>query len=208
MDKFVRAGITLLSNAGNDYAAQQCLYELELSKATPTDISSYERYTGPVDFHNAAWTYATSTFQSWIKKGYIAKNSVGLTATQMGNDFETGKNPMMVSGSWWFGTFESEIKNFQWGTFLWPGNALNAGSGGNLFVAPKNAANKQLAYDFINHTLKPDVQKLLANNGAAPGTASTAGVTNPPNVQLIQNFQTLAGCHPPGYHPPQPNPPV
>src|SRR5258708_1419371 len=185
MDKFVRAGITLLSNAGNDYAAQQCLYELELSKATPTDISSYERYTGPVDFHNAAWTYATSTFQSWINKGYIAKNSVGLTATQMGNDFETQKNPMMVSGSWWFGTFESEIKNFQWGTFLWPGNALNAGSGGNLFVVPKNAANKQLAYDFINHTLQPDVESAPANHGAVPVSPSTSAVTAAQTIHLM-----------------------
>jgi len=206
MDKFVKAGITPLANAGNDYAAQQYLYELELSKATPTDISNYERYTGPVDFHNAAWTYATSTFQSWIQKGYIAKNSVGLTATQMGNDFETQKNPMMVSGSWWFGTFESEIKNFQWGTFLWPGNALNAGSGGNLFVVPKNAANKALAYDFINDTLRPDVESALANHGAVPVSTSTSGVTGAQNIQLIQNFQTLASSNGLAYYPDWPTP--
>jgi raffinose/stachyose/melibiose transport system substrate-binding protein len=206
MDKFVRAGITPLANAGNDYAAQQYLYELELSKATPQDISNYERYTGPVDFHDAAWTYATNTFQNWIKKGYIAKNSVSLTATQMGNDFETGKNPMMVSGSWWFGIFESGIKNFQWGTFLWPGNTLNAGSGGNLFVVPKNAANKQLAYDFINDTLQPDVESLLANNGAVPVSASTSGVTGAQNIQLIQNFQTLANSNGLAYYPDWPTP--
>jgi raffinose/stachyose/melibiose transport system substrate-binding protein len=206
MDKFVKAGITPLANAGNDYAAQQYLYELELSKATPQDISNYERYTGPVDFHNAAWTYAANTFQNWIKKGYIAKNSVGLTATQMGNDFETGKSPMMVSGSWWFGIFESEIKNFQWGTFLWPGNTLNAGSGGNLFVVPKNAANKQLAYDFINDTLQPDVESLLANNGAVPVSASTSGVTGAQNIQLIQNFQTLANSNGLAYYPDWPTP--
>lgn len=206
MDKFVRAGITPLANAGNDYAAQQYLYELELSKATPQDISNYERYTGPVDFHDAAWTYATNTFQSWVTKGYIAKNSVSLTATQMGNDFETGKNPMMVSGSWWFGTFESGIKNFQWGTFLWPGNTLNAGSGGNLFVVPKNAANKQLAYDFINATLQPDVQKLLADNGAVPVSASTSGVTGAQNIRLIQNFQTLANSNGLAYYPDWPTP--
>lgn len=206
MDKFVRAGITPLANAGNDYAAQQYLYELELSKATPQDISNYERYTGPVDFHDAAWTYATNTFQSWVTKGYIAKNSVSLTATQMGNDFETGKNPMMVSGSWWFGTFESGIKNFQWGTFLWPGNTLNAGSGGNLFVVPKNAANKQLAYDFINATLQPDVEKLLADNGAVPVSASTSGVTGAQNIQLIQNFQTLANSNGLAYYPDWPTP--
>jgi raffinose/stachyose/melibiose transport system substrate-binding protein len=201
MDKFVKAGITPFANAGNDYMAMQYLYQMELSQATPADVQHYERYTGPVNFHDAAWTNAVSTFQDWVKKGYIAKNSVSLTATQAGNDFETGKNPMLMSGSWWAGTFESDIKNFSWGTFLWPGNTLNAGSGGNLFVVPKNAASKDLAYEFINDTLQPDVQKLLANNGAVPIAASTDGVTNPLNKELIQNFQTLAGNNGLAYYP-------
>jgi len=206
MDKFAKAGVTPFANAGNDYMAMQYLYQMELSQATPQQVQNYERYTGSVDFHDAAWTNAVKTFQDWVKKGYIAKNSVGLTATQAGNDFETGKNPMLMSGSWWAGTFESDIKNVSCGTFLWPGNTLNAGSGGNLFVVPKNAANKELAYDFINDTLKPDVQKLLANNGAVPIAASTDGVTNPLNVQLIQNFQTLAGSNGLAYYPDWPTP--
>ena len=206
MDTFVKHGITPFANAGDDYLAMQYLYEMELSQSTPQQVQDYERYTGAVDFHDAAWTNAVNTFQQWVQKGYIAKNSVGLTSTQAGNDFETGKNPMMMSGSWWAGTFESDIKNFSWGSFLWPGNTLNAGSGGNLFVVPKNAANKQLAYDFINDTLQPDVQKLLANNGAVPVTASTAGVTNPLNVQLIQNFQTLASDNGLAYYPDWPTP--
>lgn len=206
MGTFVKNGITPFANAGDDYLAMQYLYEMELSQSTPQQVQNYERYTGAVDFHDAAWTNAVNTFQDWVKKGYIAKNSVGLTSTQAGNDFETGKNPMMMSGSWWAGTFESDIKNFSWGSFLWPGNTLNAGSGGNLFVVPKNAANKQLAYDFINDTLQPDVQKLLANNGAVPVTASTGGVTNPLNVQLIQNFQTLANDNGLAYYPDWPTP--
>jgi raffinose/stachyose/melibiose transport system substrate-binding protein len=206
MAKFVKAGITPFANAGDDYLAMQYLYEMELSQATPQQVQNYERYTGPVNFHDAAWTNAVNTFQDWVNKGYIAKDSVSLTSTQAGSDFETGKNPMMMSGNWWAGTFESDIKNFSWGTFLWPGNTLNAGSGGNLFVVPKNSANKQLAYDFINDTLQPDVQKLLANNGAVPVSASTAGVTSPLNAQLIQNFQTLANDNGLAYYPDWPTP--
>ncbi|HEY6491849.1 MAG TPA: extracellular solute-binding protein [Trebonia sp.] len=206
MDKFVKAGITPFANAGDDYMAMQYLYTMELSQETPQQVQNYERYTGPVNFHDAAWTAAVNMFQQWVKKGYIAKNSVGLTATQAGNDFETGKNPMLLSGNWWAGTFESDIKSFDWGTFLWPGNTLDAGSGGNLFVVPKNAPNKQLAYDFINDTLQPDVQRLLANNGAVPVSASTAGVTNPLNAQLIQNFQTVANGNGLAYYPDWPTP--
>jgi raffinose/stachyose/melibiose transport system substrate-binding protein len=50
------------------------------------------------------------------------------------------------------------------------------------------------------------VQKLLANHGAVPVTASTAGVSNPLNVQLIQNFQTLAGDNGLAYYPDWPTP--
>jgi raffinose/stachyose/melibiose transport system substrate-binding protein len=206
MATFARAGVTPLGNAGNDYAAMQYLYELALSKATPAWVSAYQRYTGKVNFHDPAWTYAANTYADWVKKGYLAKDSVGLTATQMGSAFESQKYPMMVSGSWWFGIFENEVKNFPWATFLWPGNTMDPGSGGNLWVVPKNAANQQLAYDFINITLQPDIQKLLANHGAVPVSASTAGVTSPLNQQLIQNFQKLAASDGLAYYPDWPTP--
>jgi raffinose/stachyose/melibiose transport system substrate-binding protein len=206
MNVFVKHGVTPFANAGDDYIAMQYLYTMELAQSTPQQVQDYERYTGAVDFHDAAWTNAVKMFQNWVSKGYIAKNSVSLTATQAGNDFETGKNPMLLSGNWWAGTFESDIKSFDWGTFLWPGNTLDAGSGGNLFVVPKNAASKQLAYDFISDTLQPDVQRLLANNGAVPVSASTAGVTNPLNAQMIANFATLEKSSGLAYYPDWPTP--
>lgn len=206
MQKFVKAGVTPLANAGNDYVAMQYLYELALSKANPAWVSAYQRYTGKVNFHDPAWTYAATTLQDWVKKGYIAKNSVGMTATQMGTAFENQKYPMMVSGSWWFGLFENEIKNFQWGTFLWPGNAMDPGSSGNLWVVPKNAASKQLAYDFINTTLQPAIQKSLASHGAVPVSASAAQVSDPQSRQLIAGYRTLAGRNGLAYYPDWPTP--
>ena len=191
MDVFVSHGITPLANAGAEYPAQQYLYDLALMKADPAWVTAYQT-GGKGDFRDAAWTYAANTLRDWVKKGYIAKSSVSLKATDMGNGFESGKSPMMVSGSWWYGTFESEIKNFQWDTFLWPGSELVPGSGGNLWVVPKNAKNKQLAYDFINTTLQKDVQDLIANKGAVPVAASAPDVTDPKARELIQNYQTLA----------------
>ena len=40
MDKFLKAGVTPLANAGNDYVAMQYLYEMALSKATPAWVST------------------------------------------------------------------------------------------------------------------------------------------------------------------------
>lgn len=200
MDAFVKAGVTPLANAGAEYPAQQYLYNLALGKADQSWVTQYE-IAGKADFHDAAWTYAAATLKQWVDKGYIAKDSVGRKATDMGNAFEQGKSPMMVSGSWWYGTFESEIKTFSWDTFLWPGNHLVPGSGGNLWVIPKKSKNADLAEDFIDITLQPDIQALLANKGAVPVAADASAVTDPKAKELVQNFQTLESANGLAFYP-------
>ena len=201
---FKKAGVTPLAGAGAEYPAQQYLFDLALTKADPAWAAAYQKGSG--DFHDAAWTYAASTLADWVNKGYIAQDTVSRTATDMGNAFEQGKSPMMVSGSWWYGAFENEIKNFSWDTFLWPGSTMVPGSGGNLWVVPANSKNKQLAYDFIDITLHKDVQDLIANKGAVPVAADPADVTDPRAKELIANFQTVAGENGLAYYPDWPVP--
>jgi raffinose/stachyose/melibiose transport system substrate-binding protein len=192
MDKFVQAGITPLSVGGAEYPAQQVLYQLALSKADRAWVDNFQRYTGKVDFHDPAWTFGATTFADWVRKGYISKNATGVKADPMGAAFTRGTFPMMVSGSWWYGRFQDEIKNFEWGSFLWPGNTLSAGSSGNLWVIPQNSENKKLAYDFIDITMKKDIQNKLANAGGVPVVADPSAVTDEKNKELIENFDTLA----------------
>jgi raffinose/stachyose/melibiose transport system substrate-binding protein len=192
MDKFVAAGITPLAVGGAEYPAQQYLYQLALSKADRAWVDAYQRYTGKVDFHDEPWTFGATTFADWVNKGYIAKNSAGIKAEDMGTAFIGGKFPIMVSGTWWYGRLKTEIKNFEWGSFLWPGNTLNAGSSGNLWVVPKNSKAKQLAYEFIDLTMKQDIQNTLAESGGVPVAADTAGISDEKNKELIQNYQKLA----------------
>lgn len=206
MDAFVKKGVTPLADAGKEYPAQQYLYQLALSKADPAWVSNYERYTGKVNFHDPAWTYAANTFSDWVKKGYIAKTSAGQVAEDAGTGFIAGKYPMFFSGSWWYGRFEKEIKAFTWDSFLWPDTKLTVGSSGNLWVVPKGSKNKKLAYDFINITMQKDIQNLLANNGAVPVAADVSGVTDPMNKKLIGDYQTLASNNALGFYPDWPVP--
>jgi raffinose/stachyose/melibiose transport system substrate-binding protein len=206
MDTFVGKGVTPLANAGAEYPAQQYLYQLALSKADRPWVDRYERYTGKVDFHDPAWTYGATTFADWVKKGYIAKNSVSLKAEDAGTSFIAGKYPMFFSGSWWYGRFEKEIKSFDWDTFRWPGATMTLGSSGNLWVVPKGSKNKSLAYDFIAITMKKDIQDLLANNGGVPVAADPAGVTDPKNKKLITVYQALASSDGLGFYPDWPAP--
>lgn len=191
MDRFVDEGVTPLANAGNEYIAHQYLYQLALSKADRTWVDAFELYKGRADFHDEAWTYAAETFAGWVKKGYISKNSTGVKAEQAGVSFIQGQYPILFSGSWWFGRFQSEAK-FDWGTFLWPGSDLTLGSGGNLWVVPKNAENKELAYDFIDITMSKKIQNLLGNKGGVPVAADANAITDPQSKALIANFNTLS----------------
>ncbi|MFC4470793.1 ABC transporter substrate-binding protein [Streptomyces xiangluensis] len=191
MDKFVDKGVTPLANAGAEYVAHQYLYQLALTKADRAWVDKYELYKGKTDFHDEAWTYGAETFADWVKKGYISKKSSGTKAEDAGTAFISGENPILFSGSWWYGRFAEENK-FDWGTFLWPGSDMTLGSGGNLWVVPKGSKNKELAYDFIDITMSEKIQNLLGNKGGVPVAADASAITEPKAKKLIGDFNTLS----------------
>jgi raffinose/stachyose/melibiose transport system substrate-binding protein len=191
MGTFKSNGVTPLSVGGAEYPAQQILYLLALSKADRAWVEDYQLYKNKVDFHGPQLTYAADKFADWVSKGYIDKNSAGIKADDMGQAFEQAKFPIMVSGSWWYGRMVKEITAFQWGTFLFPGTKLHPGSSGNLWVVPAKAKNKSLAYDFIDITMKKDIQNLLGNSGGIPVAADPAAITDAKSKELIQNFDTI-----------------
>ncbi|MFD3456714.1 extracellular solute-binding protein [Streptomyces sp. NPDC058691] len=188
---FKAKGITPLANGGAEYPAHQYLYQLALTKADRSWVDAFELYKGKTDFHDAAWTYAANTLSDWVKKGYIAKTTSGAKAEDAGVSFISGKAPIFFSGSWWYGRFRDENK-FQWGSFLFPESKLTLGSGGNLWVVPKNAKNKQLAYDFIDITMKKGIQNTLGNNGGVPVAAEPTAITDPSSKELIENFNKVS----------------
>ncbi|MEU4167480.1 extracellular solute-binding protein [Streptomyces sp. NPDC026665] len=192
MDAFVAKGVTPLANAGAEYIAQQYLYQLALSKADRSWVDTYELYKGKADFHDTAWSYAANTFADWVRKGYISKKSSGTKAEDAGVSWLQAKSPILFSGSWWYGRFESEAK-FDWDSGLFPGSNLTLGSGGNLWVVPKGAENKELAYDFIDITMSKKIQNLLGNKGGVPVAADTAAITDAKTKTLIADYNTLSG---------------
>jgi raffinose/stachyose/melibiose transport system substrate-binding protein len=176
-----------------------------MTKADRDWVDRYQRYTGATDFHDEVWTFAADTFADWVRKGYIAKSATGVKAQDMGNAFMAGKFPMMVSGSWWFGELKTKIKSFEWDSFLWP-STMSAASSGNLWVVPQGSKNKDLAYDFIDITMKKESQNLLGNSGGVPVAADPAAITDPKSKALIENFSTLAGRDGLAYYPDWPVP--
>jgi raffinose/stachyose/melibiose transport system substrate-binding protein len=204
MDKFVAAGITPLAVGGAEYPAHQVMYQLALSKADKGWVDRFQRYTGSVDFHDAAWTYGAETFADWVQKGYVSKDSAGVKAEDMGVSFMRGEHPIMITGSWWYGRLAAGIKGFGWGSFLLPG--LTAGSAGNMWVVPQGSRNKDLAYDFIAITMSPQIQDKLRDAGGVPVADSGSPAASPQIKELTENFRTLSAGDRLAFYPDWPAP--
>jgi raffinose/stachyose/melibiose transport system substrate-binding protein len=206
MDTFVQNKVTPLAVGGAEYPAQQIFYELALSKADRKFVDDYQLYKNKVDFKGPQLTYGAQTFAEWVSKGYIGKDSAGIKAEDMGVSFTQGKFPILISGSWWYGRFADEIKDFEWGTFLFPGNTLHPGSSGNLWVVPEKSKAKALAYDFIDITMQPEVQALLGNSGGVPVAADPAAITDPKNKELVETFNKISTSDGLAFYPDWPAP--
>lgn len=189
MDAFVAAGQTPLAEAGAEYPLGQLWYLLALSNGDDQFIKDYQMFAGSVDWTGGPTAKGAAKLKEWGDKGYIATDSSGLTAEDMGTAFIAGKYPIMVSGSWWFGRLKDQMTD-EWGQFLFP-SKYTAGSSGNLWVVPKNAKNKELAYEFIDITLSDEVQKVLGEAGGLPIAGDPSGISDEQTRVFTENFQQL-----------------
>lgn len=203
---FKENGVTPLAESAAEYPLGQLFYQLALSKATREWVNSYQLYTGKVDWQDKDFTFAADTVKDWVSKGYISKDSTGLKAEDAGTAFINGTNPIFYSGSWWYGRMVTDVKTFDWGTFLFPGAQFSPGSSGNIWVVPQNSKNKDLAYKFIDITMSPEIQALIGNSGGIPVAAEPSAIADPKSKELIDNFNTLTARDGLAFYPDWPAP--
>lgn len=206
LDAFVDQGITPLAEAGLEYPLGQLWYQLALSQADRQFVNDYQLYENPVDWQGDEITYATETLLDYVDKGYISPDVSGVKAEDAGVSFINGTAPIFVSGSWWYGRFVNEITDFDFGIFPFPESDLSLGSSGNLWVVPERAANKELAYEFIDITMRPEIQALIGNNGGLPVAADTADITDEKSLELIEAFNAVNDLDGLSFYPDWPTP--
>jgi raffinose/stachyose/melibiose transport system substrate-binding protein len=189
LDAFVADGVTPLAEAGLEYPLGQLWYQLALQRADRQWVNDYQLYENPVDWHGPELTTATETLVDWVDAGYISKDVTGIKAEDAGVSFINGDAPIFVSGSWWYGRFVSEISGFDFGIFPFPDSDL--GSAGNMWVVPTTAKNKELAYTFIDITMRPEIQAIIGNNGGVPVAANVDDITDEKSQELIAAFNAI-----------------
>jgi raffinose/stachyose/melibiose transport system substrate-binding protein len=206
LDAFVAQGITPLAEAGAEYPLGQLWYQLALSQGDRGWVDDYQLYKNPVDWQGPEVTYASDTLLDYVDKGYIASDVSSVKAEDAGVSWINGTAPIFVSGSWWYGRFVAEATGFDWTMAAFPGSDLSLGSSGNLWVVPENAANKDLAYEFIDITMRPEIQAIIGNNGGLPVAADPADITDPKSQELIGVFNGILDADGLSFYPDWPAP--
>ena len=206
LDAFVAQGVTPLAEAGAEYPLGQLWYQLALQEGDRQFVNDYQLYENPVDWQGDEVTHATETLQEYVDKGYIASDVSSVKAEDAGVSFINGTAPIFVSGSWWFGRFVAEATGFDWTMTAFPGSDLSLGSSGNLWVVPENAANKELAYEFIDITMRPEIQAIIGNNGGLPVAADSADITDEKSKLLIDTFNGILDADGLSFYPDWPAP--
>lgn len=191
LDAFVARGVTPLAEAGAEYPLGQLWYQLALLEGDRGFVDDYQLYKHPIHWQGPEITSATRTLQEYVEKGYIAKDVSSVKAEDAGVSFINGTSPIFVSGSWWYGRFVAEATGFDWTMTAFPGADLSLGSSGNLWVVPENAENKELAYEFIDITMRPEIQAIIGNSGGLPVAADPADITDEKSSELIDTFNGI-----------------
>ena len=70
----------------------------------------------------------------------------------------------------------------------------------------RQAKNKDLAYKFMDITMRPDVQARLGNKGGVPVAAKASDITVPSSKLLIDNFNVLTKRDGLAFYPDWPTP--
>ncbi len=191
-DTFVENGIVPITLGGADqWPATHNWFELVLYKADRKLANKYQAVAADVDLKGPAFQFGTEKFIEYIKKGYFDPNVTGIDYdTSHPGFYADQKYPLMLTGSW---LYKIVIDNaaFDWDVFLMPGKTLNTGSGGNLFVVPKNAKNKEMAYEYLDLVLGKTAQTLMAQAGGIPINADLAAIEDPKTKRLNELFDRL-----------------
>jgi raffinose/stachyose/melibiose transport system substrate-binding protein len=191
LDDIKELDVVPVAAAAKEFPYIHTWFQYVLRDAPADWVDCYQLLQCDVDFDADYWLDGTAAAEALVKDGYTSPNITGITHEQMGVNFLSGKSPLLTSGSWWFGRLGAEAK-FDWDVFAWPEQNLNQGSVGNLWVVPTKAKNKELAYEFIDITLRPEVQNILGEKGGLPIAGDPSAITDERTAAFTAMFQQLA----------------
>ena len=204
-DAFLADGVTPVSSNAGEHAVLQTWWQLVSSVADRKQIDDFILLQGPVDTSSGAFIEGTTKLQDWLEAGYLGEQLAGIKGDEMERAFIAGEFPFMANGTWSFSRVNDESA-FDWGTFTFPEAELNAGASGHLWGIPANAKNKACGEAWIDITLSPEVQNLIANEGGIPVMGDTAAIEDPKIKEMNEQFDAIKEADALSFYPDYPVP--
>lgn len=208
MDQLLAAGITPISSSAatsQGFNQMWVWYSLVSAMGDREAIDDFMFLREPVDFSAAPWGPGADRFQEWIDKEYVGTDLGGLNFEQATVNFLSGDKAMLI---WNQGEFARirEQADFDWGYFTMPGANLQMGSSGHLWGVPANAKNKELAYDWIDITLSPEVQNKIGQLGGLPLAGDASTIEDDVTREFTERFNELVAADSLAFYPDYPVP--
>jgi raffinose/stachyose/melibiose transport system substrate-binding protein len=183
----LKAKGAIQSFGGGSYQNVHMAYALAVSQADQAWVRAFQLFDGDVDW--SKWEYAANKIAEWKNAGYFDAKASGITADDAVAQFQAGKTPLVLGGTWLDQTTADNAK-FNWGKFQNPGS-LSVGSAGNLLVIPSRSKNKDLAAEFINLVLSKKYQNMLGEEGGLPLFADQASISNETTKKSYDVFDAI-----------------
>jgi raffinose/stachyose/melibiose transport system substrate-binding protein len=208
MDKLKASGETPISSSASTsqgFNQMWVWYSLVSAAANRQQIDDFMFIKNPVDFHSGPWAQGTKKFQDWIDKGYVGDKLGGLSFEQATVNFLSGNAATLPWNNGQFARIRKDAK-FDWGYFTLPAANLTMGSSGHLWGVPSKAKNKELAYDWIDTTLSPEVQNTIGQLGGLPLAGDTSEITDETTREFTERFDQLVAADTLSFYPDYPVP--
>ncbi|MBM2614941.1 extracellular solute-binding protein [Actinoplanes sp. LDG1-06] len=208
MDKLIAAKIIPISSSAatsQGFNQMWVWYSLVSAQANRQQIDDFMFVRQPVDFEAAPWSDGTKKFQEWIDKGYVGDKLGGLSFEQATVNFLSGKAAMLIWNNGEFARIRKDA-SFDWDYFTLPGANMTMGSSGHLWGVPAKAENKELAYEWIDTTLSPEVQNEIGKLGGLPLAGDASVITDPITKKFTERFNELVQADTLTFYPDYPVP--
>lgn len=190
MQTFIDADITPVASGASGFGALWTWWGLVGADADRELIDNFMFLKGEPELDSGAFLSGTTRFQEWIDKGYLGEQIAAVTGEQMGQTFLSGGSPILLENSGAFSNMKLEAQ-FDWGVFPMPEAKMNPGSSGHLWAVPAKAKNKDLAYDWIDITLRPEVQNAISENNGLPLAGDPSTISDPQVKEINELFRKV-----------------
>lgn len=190
MQTFLDDGVTPVASGASGFGALWTWWGLVSAESDRKLVDDFMFLKGDPSLDSGPVLDGTSVFQSWINKGYLGEQIAAVTGEQMNQSFLSGTSPMIVENSGSVSNLKAEAQ-FDWGTFLMPEANMYPGSSGHLWAIPAKSGNKELAADWIDITLRPEVQNAISDNGGLPLAGDTSSIADPQTKEINELFRQV-----------------